>query len=88
MKRVGIYLNEPVFSHGQLYVALSRVSRPENVTLFMDKKTKLHSYGNERRRFTKNIVFEEAVRDEKELYMKSENYADANEFNDGIFLNP
>ena len=26
LTRVGIFLNDPVFSHGQLYVALSRVA--------------------------------------------------------------
>jgi len=34
MKTVGIYLPEPVFTHGQLYVALSRATRVNNVSVF------------------------------------------------------
>jgi hypothetical protein len=33
LKRVGIYLSSPAFSHGQLYVAFSRASSFENVTV-------------------------------------------------------
>jgi ATP-dependent DNA helicase PIF1 len=34
MKTVGIYLHEPVFTHGQLYVALSRATRVNDVSVF------------------------------------------------------
>jgi hypothetical protein len=34
MKTVGIYLLEPVFTHGQLYVALSRATRVNDVFVF------------------------------------------------------
>ena len=36
LKRVGIYLNPRVFSHGQLYVALSRTRNPDNLWIADD----------------------------------------------------
>jgi hypothetical protein len=34
MKIVGIYLLEPIFTHNQLYVALSQVMRVNDVSVF------------------------------------------------------
>ena len=34
LQKVGIYLPEPVFTNGQLYVALSRVSSMEKIQIF------------------------------------------------------
>jgi len=34
MKTIGIYLHEPVFTHGQLYVALSQATRVNDVYVF------------------------------------------------------
>ena len=36
LKRVGIYLNPGIFSHGQLYVALSRTTNPDNLWIADD----------------------------------------------------
>ena len=47
LKRVGIDLSEPVFAHGQLYVAVSRASNPDGLYIHLPgDKTSL-----------KNVVF-------------------------------
>lgn len=56
---VGIQLDEPVFSHGQLYVALSRCRNPDKVKILMKNTSQQGNLLNDHRFFTKNIVYTE-----------------------------
>ncbi|PIA50768.1 hypothetical protein AQUCO_01200187v1 [Aquilegia coerulea] len=53
LKHVGIYLPRPVFSHGQLYVAVSRTSSHNGLKILIDHKE------NEQPGYTQNIVYKE-----------------------------
>ena len=60
LKKIGIYLPKPVFSHGQLYVALSRVGTKHGVRLMV--KNGWHQIGDNKKCFTANVVYHEIFR--------------------------
>ena len=48
LQKVGIYLPTPMFSHGQLYVAMSRATAADNLKILSDGTTA-------------NVVYEEVL---------------------------
>jgi len=54
---VGIYLRNPDFTHGQLYIALSRVTSRDNVHVLIQKE----QHDSTPDGFTKNVVFSEIL---------------------------
>lgn len=58
LERVGVYLKEPVFTHGQLYVALSRVTNVNAIRVFLDLGENALNLPTDQ---TKNIVYREVL---------------------------
>ena len=54
VKHVGLNLSTPVFSHGQLYVALSRCTHPRNIKVLFPE--------DQRNTKTTNVVWNEVFR--------------------------
>ena len=60
-KKIGIYLPQPVFSHGQLYVAFSRTSKMSNLRIKILDLDNKQGQLKPNQYFTKNIVYHELV---------------------------
>ena len=60
LQNVGLYLPEPVFGHGQLYVAVTRVGSAKRIRIFMiTDKSLQHGELEKGRFFTRNVVYDE-----------------------------
>ena len=57
LNHVGVVLNEPVFAHGQLYVALSRVTSYANLHLVVPNNEEAQNQGK-----LTNVVYNEVFR--------------------------
>ncbi|XP_074373831.1 uncharacterized protein LOC141714198 [Apium graveolens] len=53
LERVGLYLPNSVFTHGQFYVAVSRVTSPSGLKVFIDSRS------GESTNVTRNVVYKE-----------------------------
>ena len=60
-RRVGVFLKRPIFTHGQLYVASSRVTSFECLKYYIMEHRGQGQLANDDRIFTKNIVFREIL---------------------------
>ena len=62
LKRVGVYLPRPLFSHGQLYVAIGRSGLPKETYFFIENYENEQGYDNDvQKYYTKNIVWREIL---------------------------
>ncbi|XP_071581450.1 ATP-dependent DNA helicase PIF1-like [Temnothorax nylanderi] len=60
LKKVGIYLRNTVFAHGQLYVAFSRATKRGSVKIKIEETNKQgHLIEGKNTSFTKNVVYQE-----------------------------
>ena len=56
LSRAGVWLEVPVFSHGQLYTAASRINNPSSIRFFISSDSNLKDTCT-----TENIVFQEVL---------------------------
>ena len=68
-QKVGIYLKDELFGHGQTYVAISRVGSFKKVSVFKPKNSP--SFG-----YMRNVVYQEILQKSRIMSSKGKNHVD------------
>ena len=63
IQRIGLYLSIPVFNHGMLYVALSRVSKKSNLKVFLENASGQGNNNIPGAAVTQNVVDKDVLHD-------------------------
>ena len=71
LENVSLYLPRPVFAHGQLYVALSRVGNPDWIKVLVIDSKEQGTFDKRDGVYTVNIVYPEILVRARELLEKS-----------------
>lgn len=81
LKKIGVYLPQSVFTHGQLYVALSQATSPDSI------KVLIHPNANSRHNKTKNGVFKDFLHkvNNNEVNLKTISYKQKSTYNSHFF---
>ena len=61
LDKVGLFLRDPCFSHGQLYVAMSRVRSPANIRVSIARSSEGQDVLQDGTAFTRNVVYHEVL---------------------------
>ena len=61
MNTVGVYIPQQMFAHGQLYVALSRVTADSGLKIFVEEQSKTNKNSKNKTHLVKNIVYQEIL---------------------------